>query len=149
MNKRLLLLMLPIFWSCSCSNTDKGSVESWKGEILQAERDFSAMSEREGMQAAFLHFAAEDVVVDRGDELLFGKPALEEYMGSRPAGARDELLSWAADFADVSQSGDLGYTYGRYTYSYTDSTGTRVENRGVFHTVWKRQEDGSWRFVWD
>ena len=149
MNKRLLLVLLPIFWISSCSNSDKGSVESWKGEILQAESDFSAMSEKDGMQAAFLYFAAEDVVIDRNDELLVGKPALKEYLESQPEGARDELLTWTADFADVSKSGDLGYTYGRYTYSYSDSTGTRVENRGVFHTVWKRQEDGSWRFVWD
>ena len=149
MNKRLLLVLLPIFWISSCSNSDKGSVESWKGEILQAESDFSAMSEKDGMQAAFLYFAAEDVVIDRNDELLVGKPALKEYLESQPEGARDELLTWTADFADVSKSGDLGYTYGRYTYSYSDSTGTKVENKGYFHTVWKRQEDGSWRFVWD
>ena len=149
MNKRLLLVLLPIFWISSCSNSDKGSVESWKGEILQAESDFSAMSEKDGMQAAFLYFAAEDVVIDRNDELLVGKPALKEYLESQPEGARDELLTWTADFADVSKSGDLGYTYGRYTYSYSDSTGTKVENKGYFHTVWKRQEDRSWRFVWD
>jgi len=145
----MLLLCFPVFMISSCSHPTKGSVESWKGEILQAESDFSAMSEKDGMQAAFLHFAAEDVVIDRNDELLVGKPALKEYLESQPEGARDELLTWTADFADVSQSGDLGYTYGRYTYSYSDSTGARVENKGYFHTVWKRQEDGSWKFVWD
>ena len=61
----------------------------------------------------------------------------------------DENLSWKPDFVDVSASGDLGYTYGHFTYSYTDSTGTIMESSGVFHTVWKRQADGSWLFVWD
>ena len=30
-----------------------------------------------------------------------------------------------------------------------DSTGKTNENRGAFHTVWKKQKDGSWRYVWD
>ena len=46
-------------------------------------------------------------------------------------------------------SRDLGYTYGHYTFSYIDSGGNKIENKGVFHTVWKRQSDGTWRFVWD
>ena len=149
MKRPMLLLLLPVFMISSCSRPGKGSVESWKKEILQTESDFAAMAAREGMQAAFLYYAADNVVVNRNNKLLVGKPALEEFYEDRPIGVNDERLSWTADFADVSQSGDLGYTYGWFTYSYTDSTGVRVENRGVFHTVWKRQEDGSWRFVWD
>jgi len=145
----MLLLCFPVFMISSCSHPAKGSVESWKKEILQTERDFAAMTEREGMQSAFVYYAAEDVVVNRNNDLLIGKPALQEFYADQPAGVSDVHLSWTADFADVSRSGDLGYTYGWFTYSYTDSTGARVENRGVFHTVWKRQEDGSWKFVWD
>ena len=62
---------------------------------------------------------------------------------------QDEKLIWKPDFVDVSASGDLAYTYGAYTYSYKDSTGAIVEQGGIFHTVWKRQADGGWRFVWD
>ena len=146
MNKRLLLVLLPIFWISSCSNSDKGSVESWKGEILQAESDFSAMSEKDGMQAAFLYFAAEDVVIDRNDELLVGKPALKEYLESQPEGARDELLTWTADFADVSKSGDLGYTYGYYSMTLKADSSIQT---GTYLSIWKKQPEGTWKFVLD
>lgn len=36
-----------------------------------------------------------------------------------------------------------------YTYSVTDSTGETKSSSGIFHTVWKRQADGTWKFVWD
>lgn len=140
---------MPIFVISSCSNQDAGSIEKWKNEIVEAEGDFAAMAESEGIQAAFLYFAAEDAVVNRNNTLLVGREALASYFDEQPSGVQDEHLQWSPDFVDVSHSGDLGYTYGRFTYSYADSTGNRIESRGIFHTVWKRQEDGTWRFVWD
>ena len=58
-------------------------------------------------------------------------------------------LEWKPDYIDVSISGDLGYTYGKFTFSAIDTTGKLIESEGIFHTVWKKQEDGSWKYVWD
>jgi ketosteroid isomerase-like protein len=58
-------------------------------------------------------------------------------------------LVWKPDYVDVSKSGDLGYTYGTYNYTSLDSLGNEQSSSGVFHTVWKRQEDSSWKFVSD
>ena len=62
---------------------------------------------------------------------------------------KDVELEWLPDFIDVAKSGDLAYTYGKYTFSSKDTTGAIVKSDGVFHTVWKRQSDGTWKFVWD
>lgn len=58
-------------------------------------------------------------------------------------------LQWDADFVDVSKSGELAYTYGKYTFTAIDSTGKTIDDKGIFHTVWKKQKDGKWKFVWD
>lgn len=134
----------------SCSQApDAATLERWKQEIRDVEEDFADMAQREGIPQAFLYYAAEDAVLMRGDKLYMGKQELEELFAGNTSSPRDENLSWSPDFVDISASGDLGYTYGHYTYSYTDSTGANAEQTGVFHTVWKRQPDGSWRFVWD
>ena len=145
---RYAILGLIILNSCT-QGPDDASLERWKQEIREAERDFAAMAEKEGISRAFLHFADDEAVLMRGDKLYRGKQELEELFAGTASSPRDEKLSWSPDFVDVSASGDLGYTYGNYTYSFTDSTGAEVERKGVFHTVWKRQVDGSWRFVWD
>jgi ketosteroid isomerase-like protein len=124
-------------------------MEIWKQEILKVEADFAAMAARDGIASAFLYFAAEDAVLMRNDQLFIGRAELEELFASGTSQPRDAKLRWKPDFVDVSASGDLAYTYGSYTYSYIDSTGAAVEQSGIFHTVWKRQADGSWRFVWD
>lgn len=122
-------------------------MEQWKNEIVETEKAFSELALKEGIPAAFLTYAAEDVVVMRNNAIIEGKAALKESFGEGPGD--NVSLSWEPDFVDVAASGDLGYTYGKYQYTMTDSLGNKTVQEGVFHTVWKRQDDGSWRFVWD
>lgn len=124
---------------------DNSRIEKWKQEILDTERSFAKMASEEGIYKAFTYYAADEAVLMRNNKLIIGKPAIMQlYQGKDSKG-----LSWEPDFVDVATSGDLGYTYGRYTFTYADSSGKTVTDRGVFHTVWKRQEDGSWKYVWD
>jgi ketosteroid isomerase-like protein len=85
----------------------------------------------------------------RNNTLISGKNAIKNSFGNQDPGAGNVGLTWEPDFVDVSRSGDLGYTYGKYTYSVTDSSGAVKLDSGIFHTVWKRQSNGDWRFVWD
>lgn len=104
------------------------------------------MAQLDGVQKAFVHFAADSAAVHRKGLILNGKEAIRKEYASFP---KDDKLEWSPDFADVSASGDLGYTYGKYTYTSVDSLGHVTKSDGIFHTVWKRQSDGKWRFVWD
>jgi ketosteroid isomerase-like protein len=58
-------------------------------------------------------------------------------------------VNWTPDFIEVSADGTLGYTYGKYVWKIKQANGTIKELLGIFHTVWKRQPDGSWKYVWD
>lgn len=58
-------------------------------------------------------------------------------------------LTWSALFADVSDDGTLGYTYGRYESHRPGPDGKEAVRGGFFLTIWKRQPDGTWRYVMD
>ena len=118
-----------------------------KEEILKAEKAFEAMVREKGIREAFLFYADTNAAILRGEELIAGKDAIRDWYNSRPA--TNMQLSWSPDYVDASAAGDMGYTYGRYTFTVSDSAGFSREGKGVFHTVWKRQKDGSWKFVWD
>ena len=81
------------------------------------------------------------------ENLIKGTKQITEYFIQHP-GAYEKFV-WLPEFIDVSTSGDLGYTYGPYQYEYIDKEGELIKGAGVFHTVWKRQENGQWRYVWD
>ncbi|MCX2718594.1 YybH family protein [Lentiprolixibacter aurantiacus] len=144
----LLLLITGMFVGCHKDNK-KVSMDQWKKEILEAERAFAAMAKAEGIPEAFLAYAADSAVLMRNNSLVIGRGQMTEYFEKQSKSSAEMSLSWEPDFIDVSSSGDMGYTYGKFTFTMTDSTGVKQEGKGIFHTVWKRQQDGSWKFVWD
>jgi ketosteroid isomerase-like protein len=132
----------------SCGETSDSKSAKWKQEILDQESAFAAMAEREGIEKAFLAFAADEAVLSRNNEIISGRANIEKWFKARPQ-AKGTLLEWKPDFIDVSSAGDLAYTYGNYQFTSIDSVGNKEVRTGIFHTVWKRQQDGSWKFVWD
>ncbi len=58
-------------------------------------------------------------------------------------------LKWSALFTDVSDDGTLGYNYGRYEARRSGANGKESVHTGWFLTIWKRQPDGSWKYVMD
>jgi ketosteroid isomerase-like protein len=139
----VLILILP-----SCTKEKKGDIEAWMKEITDTEHAFAEMAKTEGIPKAFTTFAADDAVLLRNNSLIKGKEEFKASFAKRFSSG-NVSLSWAPDFVDVSASGDLGYTYGKYVFTSTDSLGNSTSNEGIFHTVWKRQADGKWKFVWD
>ncbi len=147
MKLNLIIIALSIF--VSCNQHHKENMEQWKQEVVEAELNFSKMAEKKGIPEAFLAFASDSAVLLRGQTLIEGKNEMETYFLKNSNTSPDNNLDWAPDFVDVSSSGDLAYTYGKYTFTTKDSLGNKVVNTGIFHTVWKRQPDGEWKFVWD
>lgn len=54
-------------------------------------------------------------------------------------------LEWYPVKVEVSKSADLGYTFGNWIF-----TNVKGEKEyGNYMTVWKKQKDGSWKYVID
>ncbi len=139
-----------ILFTClsSCSPLKNMSRDRVINEVVQAEKDFSAMAAQKSIAEAFWFFADSSAVIKRGnnDSLIRGKDAIRQFYSGQKTKA---TVQWAPDFVDVSASSDLAYTYGTYTWQLTDSNGNQRKITGIFHTVWKKQKDGSWKYVWD
>jgi len=138
-----ILILIPLLFSCK----QTVNIEAARNEIMQAEKAFEKMASKESISAAFYYFAAEDAVIKRGnDSLIIGKENIKRFYDKNAN--PDVKLSWTPDFIGVSDCGTLGYTYGKYVFSIQDSSGRSAEQTGVFHTVWKKQNN-DWRYVWD
>lgn len=142
------IIVVILLISCNYQNSED-SIKKWKTEIIETERDFARMADEEGIEKAFLSYAADDAVLMRNNNLVLGKESIRERFQTPGSPSGSVTLSWEPDFVDVSACGDLGYTYGKYTATITDSLGNIQLDSGIFHTVWKRQPDGFWRYVWD
>ena len=68
---------------------------------------------------------------------------------SMKAGQKNTTLAWEPQRAMVASSGDMGWTWGKYTLSYLDQEQLEQQNHGKYLNIWERQEDGQWRVAVD
>jgi len=95
--RTLTILILAVMVSCNQSITD-----SVKQEIESVETQFQKLAEEKGVSAAFLHFAADDAVLNRNNTVIKGKDAIAEYFKKHDYDG--VKLAWKPDFVDVSKS---------------------------------------------
>lgn len=145
MLKKILFFILTIFLISCTEPLDKGKL---KKDIFDTEKAFEKMAADSGIAKAFYFYATDDAVIKReNDTLISGKENIGKYYSKTDE--KNTKVNWTADFIDVSDSGDMAYTYGKYVWKLKDSIGKVTEYKGVFHTVWKKQKDNSWKYVWD
>jgi len=75
-----------------------------------------------------------------------GREAIREHLSDGPPGA---VLTWKPLEAKVSRAGDLGHTYGTYELRFSGADGKLQIRYGKYVSIWKRQIDGTWKFVVD
>lgn len=142
----IIFALCLLFYSCQTDSASRR--EKASGEIAQAEKDFEKMAAEKGIAEAFWYYADSNAVIKRGnDSLILGKENIKKFYSAEFY--KTASVKWSPDFIDVAENGDMGYTFGKYIWQSKDSSGKTNEFKGVFHTVWKRQKDGTWKYTWD
>ncbi len=134
----LLLLIIWVLFSCS----EKKSVAD--PQVLKdADIAFSDYSVKHGIQKSFIEFADDSVVLLKPKQMpIVGKLSLiKSYEGKSDSGV---VLTWRPAKAIIATSGELGYTYGFWTFVAQKDT-----SRGTYMTVWKKDKNGRWKYIAD
>jgi ketosteroid isomerase-like protein len=115
--------------------------------IRSADSEFSNTATRIGTGKAFGQFAAENAqVFSTPGEFITGPAAISEAFG--PTGGKS-MLVWHPVTGEAATSGDLGFTVGNAVLTGQREDGAPIIRYSKYFTVWKRQRDGSWRYVVD
>ena len=115
--------------------------------IRAADAEFSRDAVRLGTGEAFGRYAADDAqIFSPLGEFITGPGAITASF-SPPVGKSS--FAWHPVEGEMAGSGDLGFTVGNAVFSGERDTGPPVLRFSKYLTVWKRQRDGSWRYVVD
>jgi ketosteroid isomerase-like protein len=126
----------------ACNTQHQDLSKQTAAEIIQADKDMSALALQEGFHKALLSYADDSVIKPQEGQLpVIGKIALEKYWGDKPD-TKD--LSWEPYKAEAAKSGDMGYSLGNWKMITKDTT-----LYGNYYTIWKKQADGKWKFTVD
>jgi ketosteroid isomerase-like protein len=146
---KTLVFFTALFVSVAAnSQTNSSKPVDIKEEIRKTEKQFETELNEKGAAFAFEKYAAPDAVIKRqNDSLIYGPKAIRQFYSNEIY--KTAKAQWSPDYIDVSSDGTMAYTYGKYQWKMTGKSGEALEYHGIFHTVWKRQPDGTWRYVWD
>ena len=135
------ILLIPLLGVAGPVQAQEQAWSDAQRAVASTERAFArSMAERD--HGAFTAHLAEEAVFFNGDgSVLRGRQAVAE--GWRPLFQGAEApFSWEPEQVEVLASGTLALSSGP-VYS---RAGTRI---GTFNSVWRREEDGHWRVVFD
>jgi ketosteroid isomerase-like protein len=139
-----LALIVMTVTACNCSEKKQKQLEQ---RLIDIDREFSELSAKMGSHDAFLYYMDDSCVLLRPNRNpVIGRENIEAIY-SKPD--TSFTLTWEPLSADISSSGDLGYTYGTYTVKMDSPTGEAVEKKGTYVTIWKKDRKGNWKFVLD
>ena len=127
--------------------TVSASPKATADTLKQLEGEFMKAAAEKGSQGYMSYYADDSVEVPNGAPVIEGKTNIAKTMGFLDQ--KDNRLTWTPVGADISASGDLGYTYGYYEFQHKDQAGKRVAEHGKYTSIWKKQKDGSWKVVLD
>ena len=114
--------------------------------LLKMETDFQKATAEKGWDGYVTYLAEDAVELPNGESAVKGREAIRKSFGDWTPGMS---LTWKSTGSDMAASGDLGYTYGEYTFKSKDKDGHPVVRYGKYVTIWKKQKDGSWKVAVD
>ncbi len=109
--------------------------------LVAAEKAFALQVETNGIRQAFLDNLDEQSVVFLNNQFVAGRSAYAR----QPDGPG--LLSWRPVYAEISASGEFGFTTGPYEVR-RQRTGEPI-TYGMYTSVWQKTGEGHWKVLID
>jgi len=131
--------------SPSAAGTNDADAKALKDLEAQWNQDFASKD----VGKLLAHYADNAVLMSPGVPASVGKDAIRKMMTDFVSDP-NLSLKFQASRAEVSKSGDMGFTQGSYTLTATDpATKQVVHDHGSYVTTYSKQADGSWKAVAD
>jgi ketosteroid isomerase-like protein len=138
MEKSISIAILMLFFSCSANKTQL------EQEIREVEQEFQHLANQKGLAYAFTTFADTQAIIHRNGMLINTHYQIGKYYSKYDS--LNLKLQWSPDSIIVAQSGDLAFSFGEFQLFKVGKNDTL---RGYYQTLWKRQLDGGWKYIWD
>ena len=146
MRKIIFFIVAPVFFvSCFRGTPKENNTDiDAKFEMIEADKDFSKLSEDKGVKAAFMEYIDSNGVLLRPNSMPFvGADAIDCISRENDT---SYSMTWEPMGGSVAKSGDLGYTFGVYLLKFKNKDSVQ---KGTYVSVWKKQADGKWKFIVD
>lgn len=142
----LFIVSLALLFSCKEKANDACQLmEDDKQAVINTDKEFNDYCAKNGQAAAFVKYADSSLIaLGEGRLPIRGIEDLKQDYAKRHDSNK---LAWMPERGEAS--GNIGYTFGWWKYYTKTHAGHDTIYQGDYVTVWKKQKDGSWKYVLD
>src|SRR5882672_3647167 len=133
--RRWIVLLVMASFSVGCGTTV--NLEQERETLMRLDREWAASVK--DMDKFMSYYAPDATIYPPGMPLATGPGKIREVL-TEMSSAPGFALEFGPAKAEVSTSGDIGYTSGSYQATMYGST-----EKGKYISVWKKQSDGNWK----
>jgi ketosteroid isomerase-like protein len=116
-------------------------------QLMEADRAFYRATAEMGREGWVSYLHPQAVIFPAGRPAIAGLDSIRTYYEATKFDPSQ--LKWEPVRAELSASGDLGFTHGTWEKPGMDKEGKKTVYRGKYLTVWRRDDDGRWKVVAD
>lgn len=142
MNKKTLIVLLGA-WLAAPAFAGEDSADS--KALLELDRMYARIADEGDLESLWDRWDEQVVVLQEGTMRLNGRDAVKEMIKTNRE-VKGMSVTWTPEKAVVSESGEIGYTYGTIVFTPPEESG-QAPFRESYVAVWEKQEDGKWTTV--
>ena len=143
-----LLIPTLLFMILASCGEQKIDTKTESERLMQISREWSKSAATDSVEKTLSYWADDAVVMSPGAPPIKGKPAIRNMIeGTKKIPGFK--ISWQPLSAYVCKSGDMAYLIEQNQVTVNDSLGKPVTEYNKSVTIWRKEEDGSWKNIVD
>jgi ketosteroid isomerase-like protein len=116
--------------------------------LVKLDDEWSAAAAKKDVDLVVSYYAEDAIAYPPNEPAAIGRAAARKVWAAYLADPTF-TISWKSVHAEVSTSGELGYTTGTYEDSFKGPDGKLVTEKGKYLCTWKKGKDGKWKAIHD
>jgi ketosteroid isomerase-like protein len=116
--------------------------------LARLDEEWSKAAATKDAERVASYYAEDATAYPPSEPIVVGKTAAKKVWASYFA-IPGFSISWKTTHAEVTRSGDLGFTSGTYQASSKGADGKLATENGKYVCIWKKQANGSWKAIHD
>jgi ketosteroid isomerase-like protein len=121
-------------------------LQSNESGLLQVDREWAKVAASDDLEAVFSFWADDAEIYAPGRPPAIGIEEIRKFVEKRRA-LPGSSISWEPQVAEVSASGDFGYTRGTYEMTLPTPSGDPASMQGTYVSLWRRDETNKWKCI--
>jgi uncharacterized protein (TIGR02246 family) len=143
MNTRSYVFLL--FAALMSCNNQKIGTKAEEEKIRQIIKDWTALSGKDSLERTLSFWADDAIMMIPGQPVIKGKKAIREMVESSRKIPGFKIVWEPPTDVNVSSHADMAYVFQRNQITMNDSSGKPTTQYNKSLSIWRKQEDGSWK----